>query len=188
MAEFESYTDDRDGKTYRMVKIGNLVWMAQNLNFECEDSFCYDDKPENAEKYGRLYQWKSIKAACPVGLHLPSDDEWNAMLSFVRENNGGEAVGTSLKATEDWKPCEFIAKATDRFGFSALPAGYRDDENTFCYIGAYAFFWTSTEEKTFTHGKNLCSGFAGMYSSHQNKEVKKGVENPCAFSLRLVRD
>ena len=52
-------TDDRDGKVYKTFSIEvegeTYTWLAENLNYAVDNSWCYEDDPANCEKYGRLY-------------------------------------------------------------------------------------------------------------------------------------
>ena len=135
-------TDPRDGQVYKTVKIGDQVRMAQNLNYDDsvktpslkENSWCYNDSLEYCEKYGRLYSWAAAKDVCPTGWHLPSEDELDDLIDSVARS---ASVGKSLQ-TKLWN------SGTDAYGFSAIPAGRRDDSGW--YTGESAAFWSSTAE------------------------------------------
>ena len=133
---------DRDGNVYKTVKIGNQVWMAQNLNVQTEESWCYDDNPANCEKYGRLYTWSAAKNACPEGWHLPSKEEFEVLINWV----GGEKIaGRKLKSRSGWGSSD-SDNGTDDLGFSVLPAGAKGyNGGDYCCEGHYASFWNYTE-------------------------------------------
>ena len=138
--EYGKLTDARDGKTYKTVEIGSQVWMAANLNYKMDSSYCYEDDANNCDKYGRLYTWSAALKVCPSGWHLPSKTEWETL----NDAAGGLSIaGRELKSRSGWKDG---GNGNDAFGFSALPAGYdgffKDDHVD---NGFYARFWSSTE-------------------------------------------
>ncbi|MEX2594048.1 MAG: fibrobacter succinogenes major paralogous domain-containing protein [Anditalea sp.] len=118
-AETGTFTDPRDGQVYKTVQIGIHTWMAENLNYETEDSFCYEEDPANCDKYGRLYGWDVALTVCPDGWHLPSRAEWGVLANHL---GGWEIAGGKMKATTEWNPPN--TGATNESGFSALPGGY----------------------------------------------------------------
>jgi uncharacterized protein (TIGR02145 family) len=114
--------DERDGKDYKTVKIGTQTWMAENLNYISDNSFCYGDADSNCSKFGRLYDYPTAVLSCPLGWHLPSDDDWNTLADAM---GGKDKAGLRLKATKGWESDGSVnnVNGTDDCQFSALPGG-----------------------------------------------------------------
>ncbi|MDR0515573.1 MAG: hypothetical protein LBH25_00840 [Fibromonadaceae bacterium] len=124
-----TFTDARDKKEYKTVKIGKQIWMAENLNYAAEGSVCYDKDQANCEKYGRLYNWKTamdgkagsdkepsgVQGVCPKGWHLPSNKEWDKLYRTADSTSGTESLyesktaGKYLKAKSGWENYKFKA-------------------------------------------------------------------------------
>jgi len=144
-----TFTDPRDNKTYKTVKIGEQIWMTENLNYNASGSECgsdkyFPDKVANCKKYGRLYNWKTAVKSCPKGWHLPDNEEWQKLMNFA---GGNENAGTKLKAKSGWKDNDNgTGNGTDNYGFSALPGGLRHYNGNFI-IGNSGFWWSSSESK-----------------------------------------
>ncbi|WP_297700071.1 fibrobacter succinogenes major paralogous domain-containing protein [uncultured Fibrobacter sp.] len=163
--DYGEMTDSRDGKVYKTLKIGNQVWMAENLNYEADGSRCYNDSAEYCAKYGRLYPWGvamdsmgkwstngkgcgmgstcsptyPVRGVCPSGWHLPTKAEWETLFTEV---GGSSVAGNVLKDSSSW---DYDADGTDDFGFSALPAGSHRYDVHYEGFGKGAYFLTSTE-------------------------------------------
>ena len=167
--------DSRDGKAYKTVKIGSQTWMAENLNYKIEDSYCYEDVEANCAKYGRLYTWRAAQKACPAGWHLPVKGEFEALV----EASGGEVVaGKKLKSSSGWNG---NGNGDDSFSFSAFPAGTRVEDGNYVEEGENTYFWSSTEHSNFVALRMLLSyEFDLADLSNFDKED--------AFSVRCLRD
>ena len=181
-----SFTDSRDGKTYKTVKIGDQVWMAENLNFETDSSYCYNDSAKYCAKYGRLYEWSAAMDACPSGWHLPDTAEWRTLLDAV----GGDSIaGTMLKSTSGWNS---DGNGTDDFGFTVLPAGGWDNK---MFEGEAAGFWSSVGYGNYAAAiRLLADAFAvrlisgRTYVGHSVRCVKGSEYDATANTLKDLRD
>ena len=136
--------DFRDNQVYKTTVVGAQIWMAQNLNFETENSYCYNDSAKYCAELGRLYTWETALQACPKGWHLPAITEFEALFETV---GGQTTAGKMLKATNGWNNNEEKnGNGSDAYSFSIIPAGLKGDG--YAFEGSYANFWSSTEQSS----------------------------------------
>lgn len=170
-------TDSRDGKIYKTVKIGNQEWMAENLNYNTQESQCYKGNSVYCSKYGRLYTWNAAMTACPSGWHLPSKSELKTLMNVV----GGQLIaGRMLKSRTEWLEKK---NGLDVFSFTVLPAGYGTglgNKANFRGGGSDTFFWSSTE---YDH-KVFYVAFSGYDSAQKGGNSSKDA----VFSVRCIKN
>ncbi|MBN1198888.1 MAG: hypothetical protein JXA23_06020 [Bacteroidales bacterium] len=192
--ETNSFTDPRDGKTYKTIRLGNQVWMAQNLNyafqggyidaekvFVRDGSWCYHTSNDCKES-GRFYGWYAAKQVCPSGWHLPSVMEWFDLISFT---GGKPAMMDQL--TRDGFNLTFAGYVTLK---QADPVNYLErtatakvkDVKEHLNENSAALFWSSdpyTQPNTWSY-LHLVRGkpeFTNIYYSGDG-----------GFSVRCVKD
>lgn len=189
-----TFTDSRDGKTYEWIRIGNKVWMAENLNYDAgSGSMAYDNNASNASTYGRLYTWETASNTCPDGWHLPSDLEWEALAEYISSDRGPytkfEAhddgyvddwndIGRHLKAINGWSGS---GNGTDDYGFSALPGGLYDHINSeFVAALNNGFWWSATEYDNSAWGRQLNASDDTFLRNYFPKDF--------GLSIRCIKD
>jgi uncharacterized protein (TIGR02145 family) len=201
-----SFTDKRDDQSYAWVKIGDQIWMAENLAYLPEVSPLSADISSgpcffvfgytgtdlttatgtyNYKTYGVLYNWSAATTACPDGWHLPSDDEWEQLANYVNNQKGPyidsgdkwEGLGKHLKANGGWKE---NGNGTDDFGFSGLPGGYLAYPNSFYDLGNYCCWWSATKyDDERSWDRSL---------SYDNNYFSRSHHKDSGFSVRCLRD
>jgi uncharacterized protein (TIGR02145 family) len=183
-----TFTDNRNGKEYKTVKIGTQTWMAENLDYQTDSSWCYGDNAANCAKYGRLYTWTAARKACPNGWHTPSRREWGdlAIAAGGTDTYGtGGTAGIKLKSKTDWKD-KYAGKSgngTDDYGFSALPSGIRYPVGRFDGAGNEWTSWWTSEQNGDNYGYDRHVEYLGDGVSERNSMHKL-----YGYSLRCVAD
>jgi len=182
-----------------MGKIGDQIWATKNLDVatyrngdaipQVQDiaawanlntgAWCYY---ENNTTYGKLYNWYAVndpRGLAPIGFHIPSEAEWTRLIEYL----GGDYIaGGKMKesGTSHWISPN--TDATNSSGFTGLPGGYRNNNGTFGGIGAYGYWWSSSEIDTYYAWYRKLYYNYGEVSSNANQNKEYG------FSVRCLRD
>ena len=194
---------DYDGNVYPTVTIDTQTWMAKNLRTTryndgsgiplVKDSaawiiletpgYCWynNDSMANAEPYGALYNWYAADTSklCPAGWHVPRDDEWTALTDYI---GGEDGAGGKLKeaGTTHWMVPD--TGATNEYGFTALPGGFRGTfDGRFDDKGASGAWWSST-------GISSTDAYIRSMSLASNKVERSNYFKQRGISVRCLKD
>ena len=129
---------------YKIVQIGNQIWLAENLKFDPLLPADYNTLDKG--NYGVLYDWAASMALpyacngtnercperkgnglwsafCPTGFGMPKQSDWEQLINYA---GGVAAAGGRLKSKTGWSN---NGNGTDNYGFNAKPGGYMDYAN-----------------------------------------------------------
>jgi len=192
---------DIDGNIYDAVTIGTQTWLTENLKTTkyrngdqiptgladndwsgtAEGAYAiYDDNTLNSNTYGLLYNWFAVvddRYLCPSGWHVPSDDEWDELISFL---GGKNVAGGKLKeaGTTHWNSPNI---GTNTSLFTALPGGQRKFYGPYAALGDYGYWWSTTE--------GFASGSWGWSMVNSENIVNRiNYTRSVGFSVRCLRD
>ncbi len=172
----QNTVQDYDGNVYHSVTIGSQVWMKENLRTThyrngdavtyitdndtwgglTTEAYCdYLNNPDNANIFGRLYNWfaaKDSRSLAPAGWHIATDADWETLVTYL---GGTDVAGGKMKDTllNSW-PLQNTG-ATNESGFSAVATGYRHfSTGEFSTILSAAWFWSSTDHDDYYYRMN----------------------------------
>lgn len=196
---------DIEDNIYKIVKIGNQTWLADNLRttkfndgtpillLTNNDSwkittlpaYCWFENNESYKKtYGALYNWYTVetKKLCPSGWHVSTYNEWKVLYDYL-----GEKAGIKLKESGNaWEYCiETDYNGDNSAGFSALPSGRRASHNGEFYENNLeeAYYWSATEYD------NLLAFYTGLFSCNPKIYFNDaGYPKRAGYSVRCVKD
>ncbi|MDD4968306.1 MAG: fibrobacter succinogenes major paralogous domain-containing protein [Paludibacter sp.] len=195
---------DKNGNLYRTIKYGLQEWTASNISttiFNNGDvipeaktkeewikagtsgkpAWCYyKNDPENGKKYGKLYNWYAIndpRGLAPAGWKISTNNEW---MTLIQNMQGVDYAGPKLKNTKGWKS----RNGVNKIGFSALPAGIRDENGDFSFLGTVGQWWSNTEPVEVKKSNMI---FSVKLNDNTVEISYVKVKKDTGLSVRLVR-
>jgi uncharacterized protein (TIGR02145 family) len=214
---FEGILKDADGNVYKTVKIGSQVWMSENLKTTKYNdgtaipnitnritwenlntgAYCnYDDIEENANEYGRLYNWFAVETGklAPQGWHVPTTNEWEILVDYLTKNRynydktkSQDKTAKSLASNSGWKlsyeegDIGTSPENNNRTGFTGLPSGLRDFEGMYRDMERTGIWWSSSESGNY----NAVSG--GLHYDSHGLFIGDNTKQ-CGMSIRCLKD
>jgi uncharacterized protein (TIGR02145 family) len=193
---------DFEGNSYKTIKAGTHVWMAENLrSIKFNDGtdiskvsgsmqwkniiapgYCWynNDSISNSTIYGALYNGYAVNSGklCPTGWHIPAIDEWQQLKEFITDtiSDGGKLKEAG---TIHWMAPNY--GSTNSSGFTALPSGFRFIDGSYTAIYYYTGFWTATEIGSDNQW------FVGLYYGDASATLSS-VSQKYGLSVRCVKD
>ncbi len=152
---------DADGNVYKTVRIGNQVWMAENLRTtkyadgspipEVRDNdawkdnsnpaMCWpnNDKASYSKTYGALYNWEVVNTErlAPPGWRIPTREDFDELVEFAGAKN-------AFKLMTNQKGIWINDKGTNETGFTATSGNRKHDGGFSQFNTVSGYIWSSS--------------------------------------------
>ena len=200
----EGTVQDVEENVYRTVKIGQQVWLAENLRStkfqdgsNIKTAFIPGDDQQNLLKYGRLYDWHDVtdeRNICPIGWRVASDEDWKELektigISEAEVNKigwrGDNDIAITLKETQpDSLFKKFDQSQVNKYKFFASAAGVKL-KRWYITQGMYTEFWTSSNatEKD-AYNRTLAYSW---WNPHKGEIRRTTISKSYMFSVRCIK-
>jgi len=183
----EKFLDKRDSTYYRFLKIGNQIWMGENLRYLSGKSPCAQNSNRECEECGRYYRFEDALIACPEGWHLPTDKEWMD-LEIEAGMSEVEAGKLGWRGTPPGQAPTLLRKG--QTGFELRLCGFlvqtnfsrKNPKYSISYINEQAYYWTSTVD-SYNYNSAYIRHFKGRASIERMIMSKKS-----RLPIRCVKD
>jgi len=164
--EYSTFLDPRDGQSYKTVKIGDQIWMAENLRYQTgSGSWCYNNNDCNCIPKGRYYNWKTANEVCPWGWRLPSKSDYETLL-------------VNLKILPKYHYEDLLLGGSS--GFNAILTGFCNKKGVFRNFGVYGAWWSSSES-------SMQGSYYLLLSSRSEKAKIRNFSRKSGLSVRCIK-
>lgn len=182
-----TFTDPRDGRIYKTVKIGTQTWMAENMAYKDSVScWAYGKNQMNIVDYGYIYNWEAAQRVSPPGWHLPTKEEWTTLTDYL----GGKDADAGTKMKSNHTDRDATSNGTDESGFNGFPAGFFNSlSGNFQGLNSNWWWWSVTE---FSPKKKKSKAISTVWCCWMmNMSVSAFIsvaEKEDGMSVRCIRD
>ena len=165
------FLDLRDGQKYKWIKVGEQIWMTENLRFK--DSlgcYAFQKRWKKASREGYLYTWEAAQNVAPEGWHIPSKEEYLELFQKFGTTNSSRIAFEQIVENENFN-------FKDRTGFYNSRKG--------SYLSSPRF-WTSSYG--LSAKKDTLYNFFGINFRGESSWVSFTGYKADAYSVRCVKD
>lgn len=194
---------DFDGNEYTMVKIGDQVWLKENLktthfndgtpiaHLEENEPWLvaqtgayswYNNKPENKNAHGALYNAGAAKSGkvCPAGWRVPDHLDWFRLQDYASKLEGTSTGNLREPGDQFWNVRQGSHPGYDRTGFSARGSGIRDIDGSFILQKEVGSWWVGEENYHGPHWGKVISPYNEIFLNIIETE-------PLGMSIRCIK-